>query len=120
MHNALVGGLTNVPCSTYPKADAPLVADKCQIPTNATQREGAGRQGLVPDRLRDLVLAAFHANVCTMLNELSRRDVLIGAATTAAAAVLPIAVDADEIDPDWAEARASAVHQIAREMRASA
>jgi mevalonate pyrophosphate decarboxylase len=51
-------------------------------------------RGLVLDRLRDLVPAAFHAYICTMRNELNRRDVLISSAAATAATVLPVASDA--------------------------
>ena len=37
-------------------------------------------------QLRDLVLAAFHPYICTMHNELNRRELLIGAVATTACA----------------------------------
>ena len=62
------------------------------IPTNAAQREGAWRQGFL-HRRRDRVPAAYHAYICTMRDELNRRDVLIGAAAT----VLPAAAYAEQV-----------------------
>jgi hypothetical protein len=57
-------------------------------------------------RLADLVLQHFTPTFCTMCNELNRRNLLIGVATTAAAAALPVAsIDVQIIDPWQAAVR---------------